>query len=185
LWSALPDTNTGFPSLLACSQVSSERLRCLDDFAASIGRTRISQRDIRAFAGQTFDDGGSDAPATSGDKSAFVLQCLIHRFECLRQWEVGWFVEFELIQLALRIKRPENIRRPDLIRSLVSGPHCLRTAIRTLDVNRYSWITIEECHERRDDQVGCFLHQPVTRTLHHFAGHIGRNQLRFGLAHCP
>ena len=43
------------------------------------------------FAGQTFDDGGSDAPATSGDKSAFVLQCLIYS---LRQWEVGWFVEF-------------------------------------------------------------------------------------------
>jgi hypothetical protein len=40
------------------------------------------------------------------------------------EWEGGWFVELELIQLALRIKRPENIRRPDLIRSLVSGPHC-------------------------------------------------------------
>ena len=26
-----------------------------------------------AFAGETFDDGGSDAPTASGDKSAFVL----------------------------------------------------------------------------------------------------------------
>src|SRR6202043_3134893 len=71
------DHGTGISAVSLNGQgANSERLRCLDAFAASIGRTRISQRDIRAFAGQTFDDGGSDAPATSGDKSAFVLQCL-------------------------------------------------------------------------------------------------------------
>ena len=42
------------------------------------------QGSVRAFAGKTFDDGGSDASATSSDKSAFVLQLLIHRFERLR-----------------------------------------------------------------------------------------------------
>ena len=37
---------------------------------------------------------------------------------------------------------------------------------------------VDEGHQRRDDPVGCFLHQPVTGTLHHVAGDIGRHQLR-------
>src|SRR5712692_6276208 len=39
-------------------------------------------------------------------------------------------------------------------------------------------VLFEERHDRRDDLVGGFLHQPVTGVLHHGAGHIGRDELR-------
>ena len=44
----------------------------------------LNATEMRRLLAKGFDDGGSDAPAASGDKSAFVLQCLIYRFECLR-----------------------------------------------------------------------------------------------------
>jgi len=38
-------------------------------------------------------------------------------------------------------------------------------------------LVLEERHERRDHLVGSLLHQPMTGTLHHGAGHICRHQL--------
>ena len=56
---------------LNCEGPYSERLCRLRNFAGPVGRTGIGQRNVSAFASQTFDDGCADAPAAAGDKAIF------------------------------------------------------------------------------------------------------------------
>jgi hypothetical protein len=40
----------------------------------AIRRTGVGESDVRAFASETFYDGGADAAASSGDESAFTFE---------------------------------------------------------------------------------------------------------------
>jgi hypothetical protein len=58
--------------------LDSERLRRFGRLVRLVGRTAIGECDMRAFAGQTLDDGRTDSAAAAGDERVYSLVWSFH-----------------------------------------------------------------------------------------------------------